>query len=115
MSEYQRLLKNLYKEFNIPLPKEGDKKAVDRMKEKYSKGGPVRGKIIKMAERLESSSKENAKYFRKVKDIDKATKMDKIVNNSRSLINRLKSVSGGGGMMTTFKKGKILIEKMKDL
>ena len=115
MSEYQRLLKNLYKEFNIPLPEDGDQKAVDRMKEKYSKGGSVRGKIVTMAERLESSSKENAKYFRKVGDIDKATKMDKIVSNSRSLINKFKSVSGGGGMMTTFKKGKSLIEKMRDL
>ena len=42
---------------------------------------------------------------------DKPSNVRERVNQARAR----KVVSGGGGMMTTFKKGKSLLEKMKDL
>ena len=79
-----------------------------------------------------TTNKEEAKEYKKVArraaarlneiqkrkddfDPKKQTK-DKVTGETkRKRIFTRKMVSGGGGMMTTFKKGKSLIEKMKDL
>lgn len=89
----------------------------------------IEGKILKLRSDLNKIPKtvENIKLRSPMMDKlqalemelarEKSTLMHEKKDSAKRKIKSLSSrgVSGGGGMMTTFKKGKSLIEKMKDL
>tara|TARA_R100000329_G_C7570563_1_gene201954 strand:+ start:410 stop:790 length:381 start_codon:yes stop_codon:yes gene_type:complete len=61
-----------------------------------------------------SENKKNLQALNKIAETDRFKKAEVEFKKKTSKI-KFKNISGGGGMMTTFKKGKTLIEKMKDL
>jgi len=74
----------------------------------------ARGKKLKsLGIRLKNIDKTINKITEDLKDKTKPTESKK--TKLKDLSGRGRRISGGGGMMTTFKKGKSLIEKMKDL
>ena len=74
----------------------------------------ARGKKLKSLRlRLKDLDKTINKMTEDLKDKAKPTESKK--TKLKDLSKRGRRISGGGGMMTTFKKGKSLIEKMKDL
>ena len=65
-------------------------------------------KLDKTINKMTEDLKEKTKL-----DEGKKTKLKNL--SARGRRRGFRAISGGGGMMTTFKKGKSLIEKMKDL
>ena len=61
-----------------------------------------------------AENKKNLQALNKITKTDRFKKAEVEFKKKTSKI-KFKNISGGGGMMTTFKKGKSLIEKMKDL
>ena len=103
--------------------------SVSRYLEGLEATGPTFGDFEEMVDAIESASEGEPTKSEKAKLKKQKARLHKAIRKQQSLLNKIfkeddspsskkapkRKISGGGGMMSIFKKGKSLIEKMKDL